>query len=279
MSQARKIYYRLCAWFPYKKLYASSEPIDVVIPVIEKDLETLPLCLEGVRRCVCHPIKRIYIIAPNRKEITDFCNANDLDFIDETTVLNGLKPKDLNLIEHYPDGTTSDRSGWLFQQLLKLSGNVGSCRYYLCIDSDHILVRPHVFLTNDNKTVFYQSYEKHDAYYRNIHRFFPGMKLSNLSYVAHKMLFSKEKIQLLHEELEDKTGKPWIQAIRDNYDEYSFADFSEFELYGNWFPKEEKVCRPWLQKALRHDRMEDYDALCKRWSRSRMSVTFPAYRK
>lgn len=279
MSQARKIYYRLCAWFPYKKLRASEEPIDVVIPVIAKDLETLPLCLEGVRKCVLNHVKQIYLVAPKMTEIEDFCKANSLVFVDETTVLDGLTPKAVNLIEQYSNGTTSDRSGWLFQQLLKLSGNVGTCKHYLCIDSDHILVRPHVFLTDDGKTVFYQSYEKHDAYYRNIHRFFPDMKLSRLSYVAHKMLFSKEKLGELHTELEKLTGKSWVRAIRDNYNEHSFADFSEFELYGNWFPEEEKVCRPWLQKTLRHSGMTDYETLCKRWRGSRMSVTFPAYRK
>ena len=279
MSQARKIYYRLCAWFPYKKLRASEEPIDVVIPVIAKDLETLPLCLEGVRKCVLNHIKQIYLVAPKMKEIEDFCEANSLVFVDETTVLDGLTPKAVNLIEKYSDGTTSDRSGWLFQQLLKLSGNVGTCKHYLCIDSDHILVRPHVFLTDNGKTVFYQSYEKHDAYYRNIHRIFPDMKFSKLSYVAHKMLFSKEKLAGLHTELERLTGKSWVRAIRDNYDEHSFADFSEFELYGNWFPEEEKVCRPWLQKMLRHSGMADYETLCKCWRGSRMSVTFPAYRK
>ena len=279
MSQARKIYYRLCAWFPYKKLRASEEPIDVVIPVIAKDLETLPLCLEGVRKCVLNHVKQIYLVAPKMTEIEDFCKANSLVFVDETTVLDGLTPKAVNLIEQYSNGTTSDRSGWLFQQLLKLSGNVGTCKHYLCIDSDHILVRPHVFLTDDGKTVFYQSYEKHDAYYRNIHRIFPDMKFSKLSYVAHKMLFSKEKLAGLHTELERLTGKSWVRAIRDNYDEHSFADFSEFELYGNWFPEEEKVCRPWLQKMLRHSGMADYETLCKRWRGSRMSVTFPAYRK
>lgn len=279
MSQARKIYYRLCAWFPYRKLRASDESIDVVIPVIAKDFKTLPLCLEGIRKCVANPIKQIYLVAPNQKEIVNFCTTASLIFVDETTVLNGLAPKDLNIIEHYSNGTTADRSGWLFQQLLKLSGNIGTCRHYLCIDSDHILVRPHVFITDDGKTVFYQSYEKHDAYYRNIHRFFPDMKLSSLSYVAHKMLFSKEKLQTLHTELEKKTGKPWVQAIRDNYDICSFADFSEFELYGNWFPEEEKICRPWLQKTLRYNRMADYDTLCRQWSSTKMSVTFPDYRQ
>ncbi|MBO7051794.1 MAG: hypothetical protein J6W24_03920, partial [Prevotella sp.] len=58
-----------------------------------------------------------------------------------------------------------------------------------------------------------------------------------------------------------------------------FADFSEFELYGNFVPKEEKVLRPWLQKLLRYKDLADYETLQRKWAKSRMSLTFPAYRK
>ncbi|MBO5613457.1 MAG: hypothetical protein J5905_03025 [Prevotella sp.] len=275
MSQIRKIYYRLCAWFPYKRLRPSKEEIDVVIPVIAKDLEILPLCLEGVRRCVAHPIKNIYLVAPDEEKIRSFCDRNGLVFVDETSVL-GIKPKDLNIMV---DGR--DRSGWLFQQLIKLSGKVGTCDRYLCIDSDHILVREHVFVTEEGKTVFYMSYEKNEPYYRNIHRLFPEIKMAGLSYVAHKMLFSKDVLRRLHEDLAERGGggKTWIEVIRDNYDCNCFADFSEFELYGNYMTEERKVRRPWLQKLLRYKDLADYDTLYKRWNKRRMSLTFPAYRK
>lgn len=273
MSQLRKIYYRLCAWYPYRSLKPSREEIDVVIPVIAKDLEILPLCIEGVRRCVAHPIKGIYLVAPDDERVKEFCAEHGLIFVDETSVL-GIRAKDLNIIV---DGR--DRSGWLFQQLIKLSGKVGTCDRYLCIDSDHILVRRHVFVTEEGKTVFYMSYEKHEPYYRNIHRLFPELKLSHLSYVAHKMLFSKEILSRLHEDLAKSTGKTWVQAIIDNYDRSSFADFSEFELYGNYVPKEKKVHRPWLQKLLRYKHLADYDTLYNKWNKRRMSLTFPAYRK
>ena len=273
MSQLRKIYYRLCAWRPYKSLKASKEEIDVVIPVIAKDLEILPLCIEGVRKCVAHPIKNIYLVAPDDERVRDFCDKDNRVFVDETSVL-GVKPKDLNIMVG-----DRDRSGWLFQQLIKLSGKVGTCDRYLCIDSDHILVRRHVFVTEEGKTVFYMSYEKHEPYYRNIHRLFPELKLSHLSYVAHKMLFSKEILSRLHDDLAKSTRKTWVQAIIDNYDRSSFADFSEFELYGNYVPKEKKVQRPWLQKLLRYKALADYDTLYKKWSKRKMSLTFPAYRK
>ena len=183
MSQLRKIRYRLFSWKKFPELVPADVDIDVVIPVVEKDLRILPLCLQGVRRNVAHNIKNIYIVSPDNVAIRDFCNKNELVFVEGSSVL-GYKPRKQNLITD----DRLDRSGWLYQQLLKLSGNVGTCRYCLCIDADHILIRPHVFLTDDKKTVFYMSYEEHLPYYEMNHRLFPSMELASLSYVSHIML-------------------------------------------------------------------------------------------
>ena len=273
MSQLRKIRYRLFAWRRFPQLEASGEAIDVVIPIIRKDLKILPLCLEGVRRCVAHPIAAIYIVAPAEEEIIQFCEANQLVFVDETSVF-GFGPKDLKLEINTPDGQTLNRSGWLFQQFLKLSGRVGTSRYYLCIDADHVLIRPHVFLTPRGETVFYMSYEEHLPYYENIHRLLPGLALDKLSYVDHKMLFDKVQLKSLHELLE-RSGHPWTEAILQSYDRSCHAGFSEFELYGNFVKR--KVQRPWLQKRLSYQKLKDYETLRKIWGRSRWSVTFPDY--
>ena len=273
MSQLRKIRYRLFAWRKFPPLVASEEAIDVVIPIIRKDLKILPLCLEGVKRCVAHPVAAIYIVAPAEEEIIQFCEANRLVFVDERTVF-GFGPKDLKLEIHTPDGQVLDRSGWLFQQFLKLSGHVGTSRYYLCIDADHVLIRPHVFLTRDGETVFYMSYEEHLPYYENIRRLLPGLPLDRLSYVDHKMLFDKTLLQTLHEQLE-RTGQPWTETILQSYDRRCHAGFSEFELYGNFVEK--KVQRPWLQKRLSYQKLKDYESLRKAWSRHRWSLTFPDY--
>lgn len=274
MSQLRKIRYRLFAWRKFPQLTPSTEPIDVVIPIIAKDLHILPLCLEGVRHCVPHPVKDIYIVAPAQQEIIQFCESNQLKFVDEASVL-GFSPQALNLIIQNPNGSTRDRSGWLFQQLVKLSGKVGTCRYYLCIDADHVLIRPHVFLTNDLKTVFYMSYEEHLPYYENIHRLLPDISLDSLSYVDHKMLFDKEQLALLHQTLSKRSGKSWVDTIIDSYDRTNFAGFSEFETYGNFV--QDKVRRPWLQKRLSYKKLTDYETLRKKWSKSRWSLTFPEY--
>lgn len=274
MSQLRKIRYRLFAWKRFPQLQSSAEAIDVVIPIVGKDLRILPLCLEGVYHCVAHPIQQIYIVAPAQDEIVCFCEEHGLQFVDEREVF-GFGPKELNLQIQNADGSQSNRSGWLFQQLIKLSGRVGTCQHYLCIDADHVLIRPHVFLTQDNKTVFYMSYEEHQPYYDNIHRLLPDLVLDKLSYVDHKMLFDKQQVERLHQALTQGTGLSWTDVVLKSYDRSSFAGFSEFELYGNFVV--DKVQRPWLQKRLPYKKMADYDTLQRQWSRSRWSLTFPDY--
>lgn len=267
----RELRYRFFSWRSFPKLEPSEEPIDVVIPIIEKDLNILPLCLEGIKRCVVHNIKDIYIIAPCKEEILIFCDKHNLRYIDENCVF-GYSPRELNVI------TTSgiNRSGWMFQQFIKLSGKIGTCRYYLCIDADHILIKPHVFLTKNGETVFYMSYENHQPYYDEIRRLLPGTDIAGLSFVAHKMLFDKEEIEKLHREISLKNdGKPWQQAILDTIDRNTIAGFSEFETYGNFVTK--KILMPWKQKRLPYSKLRDFNTLKRKYEKSRWSLTFPDY--
>ena len=261
----RELRYRIFSWKTFPEIVPGGEPIDVVIPVVAKDLGTLPLCIEGVRRQVRHRIENIYLVAPDDERVKTFCKENGLVFTEESSVL-GFGPNSLDM---------GNRSGWLFQQFLKLSGRVGTCLHYLCIDADHVLIRPHVFLSEAGETVFYMSYECHKPYYDNIHRLVPELQLSNLSYVAHKMLFSKELLQALHTRIEGQSGKAWWQVILDTYDRTQGSGFSEFELYGNFV--QHKLLRPWLQKRLPNSRMADYDTLMTRYCGSRASLTFPQY--
>ena len=206
----RKLRYRIFSWTPHPELTPSTEPIDVIIPIVAKDLQTLPLCLQGVRRQVQNTIKDIYIVAPQNAEITDFCARNGLIYVDEASVF-GYSPRQLGLKVLPPnaakdaDAKPLDRSGWLFQQFVKLSGAIGTCRHYLCIDADHILIHPHVFLADSGETVLYMSYENHQPYYDIIRRMLPNLPLAPLSFVAHKMLFDKELLQELQEELSSVT--------------------------------------------------------------------------
>lgn len=270
----RRIILKIFSLFPYKQLKAANEAIDVVIPIIKKDLNILPLCLEGVHHCVSNEIKNIYIVAPKEPEILEFCRQENIVFVEESSVL-GLTPKQINLVIRESDGSLINRSGWLFQQLLKLSGRIGTCENYLCIDSDHVLVRPHTFIAADSKPVFYMSSELHRPYYDNIQILTGWKNLNALSFVAHKMVFNKQQIADLHRLLERKSGKDWITTIIESYDRTQGAGFSEFELYGNFV--KEKYLRPWKQLALSYSKKKSYEELVRSYSPKYNSVTFPAF--
>lgn len=258
--------------FPLPTIKPSEEYIDVVIPIIPKDLKILPLCIEGVRKCVTNNIKDIYIVSPRDANVLDLCANLNLKYIDEKEVL-GLSPKDINL-KVQVNGELKDRSGWLFQQILKLSGKIGICENYLCIDADHILLKPHTFLSTTNKPVLYMSEECHIPYYDNIKKMLGVTHFSMLSYVAHKMIFNKKMLAMLHGDIEQRHGCDWISAIIENYDKNEKSGFSEFEMYGNYVS--DKILRPWKQKELKYEMIADYETLRNKYGNYN-SVTFPAY--
>lgn len=254
-----------------KILPAKNIVVDIVIPVIPKDLSILPLCIAGIRENVNHVIGAIYIVAPDDLDIKRFCNINNMVFVDECSVL-GYGTEGVNFVTK--DGV--NRSGWIFQQLLKLSGQIGTNRYYLVIDSDHILLKPHTFITDTNKLCFYQSTEWHYPYYKNIKKLIGKNAIHGLSYVAHKMIFDKKILASLHCEIEGKNNCAWDKAIINSLDNTYSSSFSEYELYGTFVPSICKTHLPWIEKPLRYTELEDYSTLQKRY-KEYMSVTFPEY--
>lgn len=270
----RKIYYLLSTWLEKdKSLRPSDEPIDVIIPVVEKDLRILPLCLEAMKRFVTNRIQAIYLVAPDSEVIKEFCQKYGLIFVDEHSVL-GYGVEDI----HYLLSDGRNRSGWLFQQLLKLSNRIGTCSYFLVIDADHILVRPHTFLTVDGKTVFYRSREFHEPYYTAIRKLLGKDEIPSLSYVAHKMLFSRDRVEKLKQAISVFVDRPWDQAIMSILDVDQVSCFSEYEMYGNYFPKNDMVCKLFRNKSLTYQKLASLDELVTIYSTHYRAVTFPDYK-
>lgn len=248
--------------------------VDLIIPVTEKDLKVLPLSLEAARKNIAHTIKGIYIIAPESAVICEFCHREGVEYVNEEDVM-GYGPKAIGLKIADPP---CDRSGWLYQQLLKLSGKVGDAPYFITIDADHILLREHTFITTDKLLVFYRSREHHAPYYENIDRLL-GLKTGKeLSYVAHKMVFERESLMSLRKEIElCNPGKSWDCAIIDSVDRTQISGFSEFELYGNYVREERKCSLPFRNHHFRYSRLDTLERLTARYSRHYAAITFPEY--
>lgn len=249
--------------------------VDVVIPVTEKDLRILPLALRGTRENIAHTIKDIYVVAPESEKIREFCADERLRFVEERSVL-GYGPKKVGLKITKPP---CDRSGWLYQQLLKLSGGVGTAPYFITIDADHILLRKHTFITTGGKHVFYRSREHHAPYYDNLRRLMGMEAGQGLSYVAHKMVFERDTLARLREEIEKRNpGKTWDRAIIDSVDRNEISGFSEFELYGHFVTDDNKRALPFRNHHFRYSKLDTYEQLKKRYAGRYAAITFPDYR-
>lgn len=206
----------------------SSTPIDVVIPAIEKDLVTLPHVIDAVRSQVKHPIGSFMIVAPNRPRMRNLCTRKRCRFVDENTVLPITK-------RNIRYGSKKwERSGWLFQQLLKMGGDkLGRSGYFLAIDADTVLVRPHVFRSG-GKTLFYCRHWSQPEYFRTYRKLMGRKASAPVSFVTHYMLFDKAKLRRMKQVIAAKHGMSWYGAILKKMDRTKPFAFSEFETYGNF---------------------------------------------
>lgn len=268
----RRGLYKLLQWFSHcYPISPSATKIDVIIPLVEKDLHILPLCLEGIRKNVLHTIDSIYIVAPKSKKIKTFCDDNQLIYINENQVL-GYGAQDVNFITD--DGT--NRSGWIFQQLLKLSASIGKNPYYLVIDADHILLKPHVFITQKEKYVFYQSLECHLPYYYNIQSILGYFPSTFLSYVTHKMIFNRKDVIEMQKRIEERHSGKWDTIIINSLDKNEKSPFSEYELFGSYIPYKRKILLPWKQITLKYTDIDSFVNLQVKYP-NYMSATFPEW--
>ncbi|WP_042197107.1 DUF6492 family protein [Paenibacillus camerounensis] len=206
----------------------SGPPIDVLIPAIEKDLATLPFVIDSLRRYVRHPISHIYIVSPAGSRIKALCARKNCIFVDETTVLPFTK-RDIPY-----SSPRWNRSGWLYQQLLKMNGD-RICReaFFLVIDADTVLIRPHRFRTG-GRTVFYCRDWSQPEYFRTYRKLLGSTAPSPRSFVTHYMLFEKQKLAALKHGIEARHGLPWHAAIIRSINKKKQFGFSEYETYANY---------------------------------------------
>ncbi|GBF83933.1 DUF6492 family protein [Aphanothece sacrum] len=207
----------------------SEIPIDVLIPVIKKDLSTLPLVIESLKY-VSHLIKDIIIVAPDEREIKNLAFEKKCKFVDENTVLT-IQKKDINYIVN-----GRDRSGWIFQQLIKLNGEkLGNCEHYLVVDADTIFLRPQSFIHRD-KVVFNCADKYRLEYFKTLQKLlgYKNHDFLPLSFISHHILFEKGKLLDFKNAIELYHKKPWFLAIIDCLDKKEWCSFSEYESYGHF---------------------------------------------
>lgn len=249
--------------------------VDVVIPAIKKDLDILPLTVSSVRKFLKHPIGEIYVVGPKVKELESFCYRSGCIFRDEDTVLP-IKIRDIN---YKVRGT--DRSGWIFQQLLKIGvDKISDKKNFYVIDADTILVQPQKF-EHEGRIILLAADEYNFPYFETFKKIFKYNPVTSFSFVAHQMLFSADKLKEFRDEIERKNDdKSWYQAILDNLDPNEMSSFSEYETYGNWMKRnhpENIIIEYWFNKSLSQKAENDLDYYSKKYGHNFCSVSLHSY--
>lgn len=213
----------------------SNDPIDVIIPCVEKDLPILAHCIHGIRKNGCN-IGRIIVVSKKRfTHKAEWFNEADYPF-SLHDVAESLAHHDASLTEKL----LQSRAGWYYQQLLKLyahfvipnlSSNV------LILDADVIFLRPVTFLNQHFAGMYNPGFEYNYPYFEHAKRLIPGFYkcFPEYSGISHHMIFQRSVIEALFNEIEQHHKVPLWQAFCKLVDRNSlFTGASEYEIYFNY---------------------------------------------
>lgn len=248
----------------------SDEPLEVVIPIIEKDLATLPDAVAGIRKNLMHPLGNIYIVAPDSPKIRQAAMELGCELILEDKVLP-ITIKDIH----------TDRPGWWYQQLLKLyADTIVKTQKFLVLDADTVLIKPQAFVRK-GKTIFYHSDEYNWFYFDFYSKLLNERPVSHASFIAHHMIFDKEVLSELRNEVEKIHGKEWYQAIFDIY-KTGIGTLSEYETYANFYQRRypEKMRKNyWYNKSFSQNKLKSLDYIKNSLAKTHKSVSFHSWIK
>lgn len=211
-------------------------PIDVIIPCADKDIETLELCIQGIKENL--EVRRIIVISPYQlTPHAEWFDEKKYPFTPYDLALEIFgREEDARNFSSAPS-----RLGWIYQQLLKLYAPLvipDISKNVLVIDADTIFLNPVQFQGPSGEGLYNPGIEYHVPYFEHMARLIPGLQkvYSHYSGISHHMLFQKEVIDDLFQLIEGiHHREPWkaiCRCIDPHYVHYS--SLSEYEIYFNF---------------------------------------------
>lgn len=242
-----------------------------MIPVTEKDLPVLDLCIEGIRENINHKIDKIIIVSPYNDTIVEKSAQLKIEWQDEKQIVPPF-------LYDYP--FKSHSKGWILQQLIKLSAEIISDKKYILIcDADTVFIRPHCFKSN-SKHFFYCHAGVHFSYNTLLKEVLKISLNPIISYIANFMLFDRTVLLEIKKNIEMNTGLNWIKSLLVYVDDQDKAKLSEFELYGNycWSKYSRNIKRfYWFNIPLSRSKLEKYEILKEKYAKKYKSLSFHSY--
>jgi len=215
------------------------------VPFHVRDLLVLPECLRAIKSFLQPVPTRIVVVGcqlPTRLPAT--LQQLNVQFIDESTVMPGLSPRDIPPIL----AGREDRTGWCFQQLLKWAlGRLAHGPAYAVVDADCVLLRP-TPLQENGKTILYRggSVGASPSMLQRLLGFVPD---GQAPFVGDFMLFDTALVSEMLRFVEGHNpAKPWPSAILDAATSGDSAGWSAAQTYAHYvtrFHSELFLSRAW----------------------------------
>jgi len=207
------------------KIHGHIPEIAVFIPVAPKDYDKIPQCIASLRKHLLNPIHQFVICVKSDKRLPQICEELQCEFIDENVVAP-LRKED---IRHQVDGI--DRSGWIFQQLLKLS-------LFECVrgdnaliwDVDTCLIRKMAFCF-DGKSVIEFEPNFHYPYFASAAKLLGKIPNFSVAFTCHKLLVNRKYMQEMFGLIEMKSNKKWYLEFVSAVDLNESSSISEYATY------------------------------------------------
>lgn len=216
-----------------QSLKKSSVPIDVVFVGAPKDFEVLPYSVKSVKKYLMQPINKLVLIAPKSEEAIKLANSLKMEYIDENTLLNHqefINWINTNELKKNYGGSWN----WYYQQFLKLLYyKISESKYYFIIDTDVVIKKPIVLVSNEGITTFFIGPNLgHDISKTSAQKLLGNDQyVPEFSFIADLMCFNKDIVKSMITKIETKFKTEFYKAgILVEQD--TNARFSEYEMYG-----------------------------------------------
>lgn len=229
-------------------------PIEVVIPFVLKDLETLRFSIEGALASSRNPVAQVTLITPHRTllefpELGEHLEGLFAQFSRwgapfELLIDEELLPRKVIHYLQRENLKPRDR-GWVTQQFVKLSAVLRSdFSGSLVVDADTVLMYERTWLTEDGRQILMFGQESRDPFFSFASQFLGLEGRSRFSFVTHHQLMQRS---LLSEIFGSPDGLAILlefasdKSLSDN----PFRAISEYEIYGSYLSEARKrFCRP-----------------------------------
>lgn len=214
---------------------------DMIVIALEDDVKKLLSNIKFINDYIKYD-NLIFIGNDKVEEIILNQKTNKIKFINENKLVKNMDFNSVKKLILKRNGD-SKRTGWYFQQFLKL-GYSKICKndYYLVWDADTIPCKNVELFSENNKPVFHLKTEYHKPYFETIDNLFDSKYKREIkkSFISEHMVFNTKIVKSMLKEIEknnELTGKYFwdkiIFSIKDIND-LNHSGFSEFETYGTY---------------------------------------------